>query len=250
MKTKFLLGFEIADIKLHLLDKYLLNIISQGRSSHICCINPHSYVVSKSDPLFKKALKKADFLAPDGIGIVVGLFATQLALVSRLTGFDLFHKILRLSNIHGFNVFFLGGDSATLEALKYRVSTEFPGIPIAGSYSPPFKEVLNDTDNEIINQQIRMSEPDIVFVSLSAPKQEKWVSENLAKHHSITFVSVGAVFDFYIGNIYRSPKLFRVCGLEWLPRLLQEPRRLYKRTFISAPIFLYDIIKYIVLRKI
>lgn len=242
-RTLNIFGFDIATIKRENLLKELKDLIQIKKSLHICCLNPHSYVISKKDKAFERALKTSDLVVPDGIGVCLALKAIYKKKVMRITGYDLFEELLHLSNQERKNIYFLGSHTDTLKALQKKVTLEFPLINIVGVYSPPFVHKFDDSHNAIINNEIHTAAPDIVFVSLSAPKQETWVYENLSNHENTTFVSIGAVFDFYTGKVKRSNKIFRSIGLEWLPRLAQQPRRLWKRTFISAPIFIIDVFR-------
>lgn len=249
MNFQTLLGYKIADLKREHLAEEFECILANGQSSHICCLNPHSYAVAKADYEFQIALRAADVVVADGAGVSAALSIQCKRKIERITGSDLFETFLHLSHQCNTRVFLLGSDLATLNKVSAKVSEEYPDVIIAGVMSPPFKEKFDRVDSDIINDAIRKASANVVFVSLSAPKQEKWVYENIAYHQNVSFLSIGAVFDFYAGNIKRSPKIFRSVGLEWLPRLVQEPRRLWKRTFISAPIFVFDFLRQYFLSK-
>ncbi len=121
------------------------------------------------------------------------------------------------------------------------MAVEYPNIEVAGVYSPPFKTVFNNDDNKQMIEAVNKAKPDVLWVGMTAPKQEKWIYQN-RNHLDVKFIGpIGAVFDFFTGNIKRSHPFFLKTGLEWLPRLLKQPQRLWDRMFISAPKFLIQV---------
>jgi N-acetylglucosaminyldiphosphoundecaprenol N-acetyl-beta-D-mannosaminyltransferase len=207
------------------------------------CANPHSLVVAAHDPLYRNALLSADLLTPDGAGIVLASRILGGSIRSRITGTDVFVSVNKLLNDSRGSAFFLGSTERNLAAIRVKMSNEYPNIQIAGTYSPPFKDIFSLRDNDAMIQAINEVHPDVLWVGMTAPKQEKWVHENLARL-DVGFVgAIGAVFDFYTGNVKRSHPVFQRIGLEWLPRLIKEPKRLWRRNFVSTPIFLWWIAK-------
>jgi N-acetylglucosaminyldiphosphoundecaprenol N-acetyl-beta-D-mannosaminyltransferase len=223
----------------------IISWIRKGTSCrHLACLNPHSYVVSLDDENYHLALKDADWLIPDGVGVVFASRVLYGRISERVTGWDIFlglHE--RLDEIGGFSVFFLGSTEDTLALISERMAKEFPKIRVAGTYSPPFKSDYTQTDLDVMISAINKVKPDVLWIGMTAPKQEKWIFNN--KHQiKVKFAgAIGAVFDFYTGRIKRSHPLFQKLGLEWLPRLMQEPRRLWRRMFISAPIFVFHVLR-------
>lgn len=212
----------------------------QGR--WLACINPHSYVQIRARPERIAAYQKADWLVPDGAGIVVASRFGSKSIAERVTGSDIFfglHDVLEQRG--GARVFFLGSTEETLAKIRSQFEADYRNLKIVGTYSPPFKPAFDARDNADMIQAINASKPDILWVGMTAPKQEEWIAANITSLDVRFAGAIGAVFDFYVGNVRRSPEFFRNHHLEWLPRLLQEPRRLWRRTFISAPIFLMDI---------
>ncbi|MBN1545809.1 MAG: WecB/TagA/CpsF family glycosyltransferase [Syntrophaceae bacterium] len=207
------------------------------------CANPHSLEVAVSDPLFRAALCDADLLTPDGIGIVIASVILCGSIRERITGSDMFYGVTDLLNQTRGKVFFLGSTIETLAQIQERISKDFPGITAVGTYSPPFQPVFSNEENSKIVSKINQARPDVLWVGMTAPKQEKWIHANLPRL-DVKFVgAIGAVFDFYGGRIKRSNPVFQRLGLEWLPRLLGEPRRLWRRNFVSNPMFLMRIIQ-------
>jgi N-acetylglucosaminyldiphosphoundecaprenol N-acetyl-beta-D-mannosaminyltransferase len=120
---------------------------------------------------------------------------------------------------------------------------DFPHIEVCGVYSPPFKEILDDDDDREIIRRVNNAKPDVLWVGMTAPKQEKWIYKNRGSLDVSLAGAIGAVFDFYAGTKNRAPEWVCRLGLEWLPRLLREPRRLFKRNFISSPLFLLMVLQ-------
>tara|TARA_B100000886_G_scaffold333993_1_gene288872 strand:+ start:969 stop:1697 length:729 start_codon:yes stop_codon:yes gene_type:complete len=204
-------------------------------------INPHSFVVAINDEFFKKSLKNSDILLPDGIGIVFGIKLLYNKKLKRITGYDIHEHILNLSNKNYKTVFYLGSSNKVLEKLKENVKKNFRNLKVF-TYSPPFKNKLSKNDNLKIISKINKVNPDVLFVGMTAPKQEKWVYENHKKINIKTICSIGAVFDFYSKNKNRAPNIFLKLNLEWFYRIITD-FRLLKRTLISAPIYIFLILR-------
>jgi len=219
--------------------------LREGKRTWLACFNPHSYVLSLKDKVFSRALKDADWLVADGSGVVLASRILGGTIKERVTGSDIFAGLNQRLNADGsMRVFFLGADENTLELLSERMMKDYPNIRIAGVYSPPFKNVYSSAEISTMVKAVNTAAPDVLWVGLSAPKQEKFILENRARLNVKFIAAIGAVFDFYSGNIRRDPDSWFVThGLEWLPRLLQEPRRLWQRMFVSAPVFVWHVVK-------
>lgn len=209
----------------------------------VACANPHSLVEAASDAEFSRSLFAADLLLPDGAGIVIASKVLGRPVRERVAGMEFFLEYSRLSHIRGgIRYFFLGSSDAVLSAIRDRVNREYPEIQVVGLYSPPFKSEFSDADNAEMLQIINAAAPDALWVGMTAPKQEKWVDEHKDRLQVQMVASIGAVFDFYAGSKPRAPAWVRNIGLEWLPRLFREPRRLARRNFISSPVFMARVI--------
>ena len=207
------------------------------------CANPHSLVQAEDDPLFRQAIHGADLLTPDGVGIVLASRILGGTIRERVTGSDIFSGLSKvLNDTGGRSYFFLGSAEKTLASIKEKLARDCPNIRFAGSYSPPFKAEFNSEENRLMVEAINAAAPDVLWVGMTAPKQEKWIHQH-RDQLTVKFIgAIGAVFDFYVGNVKRSHPVFQRMGLEWLPRLVQEPRRLFRRNFISSPLFLLRIL--------
>ena len=220
-------------------------IDTREKAKTFFCLNPHSIVEAAKDPLFKKALNAADLLTPDGAGILLASKILGGRIEERVTGSDIFRELNRLLNqTRGkhYSCFFLGSTDETLAAIRAKMAKEFPHIKFAGSYSPPYKPEFSIEDSLEMVEAVNRAKPDLLWVGMTAPKQEKWVYQHKDQLDVKFIGAVGAVFDFYIGKVKRSHPVFQNLGLEWLPRLLQEPKRLFRRNFVSSPVFLYRVL--------
>jgi N-acetylglucosaminyldiphosphoundecaprenol N-acetyl-beta-D-mannosaminyltransferase len=206
-------------------------------------INPHSYIIAKSDDSFQEALKASDILIPDGSGIVLASKFIYKKNIKKVAGSDLHKFLLEKINKKNGKIFYMGASTDTLNKIEKKLNKEYPNI-IMDSYSPPFKDFFSDKENQIIINRINAFSPDVLFIGMTAPKQEKWLYEHKNKLNFKVASSIGAVFDFYVGRIKRSSPFWINLHLEWLPRLIKEPKRLWRRNFISTPLFIINIIKY------
>lgn len=220
--------------------------IEHGDECHwLATINPHSFVVATHNFEFSEALHSADWLIPDGTGFVYASLWQQGSIRERVTGSDIFWGVHELLNQDSsWSVFFLGSTQDTLDEISNRMKRDYPNIRVAGSCSPPFKETFSDEENDRLLSAINAVKPDVLWVGMTAPKQELWLHRNKHRLNVKFAAAVGAVFDFYSGRVQRSSLLMQRLGLEWLPRLFRDPRRLWKRMFISAPIFIWSALTY------
>ncbi len=218
--------------------------IPAERCAWLACLNPHSYAGALNDGLFNRALQDANWLVPDGAGVVMASRILGGRIRKRVTGSDVFTELhLRMNAVGGMSVFFLGATEATLAKIRKRMAMDCPRVRVVGTYSPPFKPSYSPAELDEMINAINAVEPDVLWVGMTAPKQEKWIFENRARLNVKFAAAIGAVFDFYAGQVKRSHPVFQRLGLEWLPRLIQQPRRLWRRMFVSAPIFLWHVIK-------
>ena len=208
-------------------------------------LNPHSYVLARKDKRFQEALKSADWLIPDGVGIKYAARVLEKRDIEKIAGSDLHEVIIGSLGKRGGSCFYLGASGETLMKIREKMAREHPSVRV-GTFSPPFRQVFSEQENSEMISTVNSFSPNVLFVGMTAPKQEKWVYEHREKLNVSLICPVGAVFDFYAGTVQRSGQFWIKLGLEWLPRLLHEPRRLWKRNFISTPLFLW----YVLLEKI
>lgn len=229
-------------------DIFDLCIESDGQGCNpqwLCCLNPHSYSVSINDNKFAIALRDANWLLPDGIGVLVASFFLGGGLRKRVTGSDIFDRLnKRLDEASGKSVFFLGSTEKTLKLIVDRMKFDYPNIRVVGTYSPPFKVNYNSFELAEMIGAINSSQANVLWVAMTAPKQEKWIFDNRKKIDVQFIGAIGAVFDFYAGEIRRPQLIFRAVGLEWLVRFIRQPLRMWRRIFLSGPLFLLHIFRY------
>lgn len=205
-------------------------------------INPHSYVTAKADVAFKKALLSSDVLLPDGEGIVWAIKRRYGIHAQKIAGSDLHQMVLDKLNICGGRIFYLGASPETLSIIKSKMAGLYPNI-LVETYSPPYKESFSVEENQEMIRRINNFSPDILFVGMTAPKQEKWIDENKKQLNVKMISGIGAVFDFFAGTKKRPPQWMIKCKLEWLGRLLKEPKRMWRRNFVSTPLFIMDFLR-------
>jgi N-acetylglucosaminyldiphosphoundecaprenol N-acetyl-beta-D-mannosaminyltransferase len=242
---EMILGYSVDTLSLNECTASVIKCLGSSKNPQwLACLNPHSYVVGMEDEIFSLALKDADWLIPDGVGVVLASRLLGDEIKQRVSGPDFFFSLHdEINRIGGKRVFFLGGANETLSRILENMERDYPDIQVAGTYSPPFKDSFSAEEIEEMVASINAANADILWVGLSAPKQEKWIYENCDRLNVKFIGAIGAVFDFYAGTVRRSPLIFQKLGLDWLPRLLQQPRRLWRRMFVSAPIFVWHVLK-------
>jgi N-acetylglucosaminyldiphosphoundecaprenol N-acetyl-beta-D-mannosaminyltransferase len=202
----------------------------------ISCLNAHSFNVIQEDILFRSAMQKSTIL-PDGISIVLALrFLTGMKL-KKISGHMLFyHEMRRLNKLNG-KCFFLGSTKSTNFLIRMRILRDFPNV-VVDSFSPPFKHEFSKEENQIMIHKINSFQPDVLFIGMTAPKQEKWAAQHFESLDAKHICCIGAVFDFYAETCKRAPRWIIDLGFEWLHRLMSEPKRLWKRYIFGNPKFI------------
>lgn len=246
MEREVVLGYQVCAVPASIVVAEMFQHVLDGGSEPrwVACLNPHSYAVATKSNDFRMALVSSDWLLPDGVGVVIASRLLGGNVRSRITGADVFLGLSACMNRSGGGgVFFLGATDRTLSEIERRFRAEFPCVRFCGSYSPPFVSEYSEADTAEMVDAVNRSGADVLWVAMTAPKQEKWIYSNLNRLNVSVVGAIGAVFDFYAGNVRRSSPVFQRMGLEWLPRLVQEPGRLWRRTFVSAPIFVAHVFK-------
>lgn len=208
-------------------------------------INAHSYNTALKESLFAEALTKGDVLIPDGASVVMACrwLKAKSQPTERIAGWDLFvHEMDRL-NRKGGTCFFMGSSEKVLELIRKRAAVDYPNIKVE-TYSPPYKPEFSEEDNKGIIEAINKANPDLLWIGMTAPKQEKWTYTHWKELDIHCHVgTIGAVFDFFAGTVERAPLWWQEHGLEWLYRLLKEPKRMWRRYIIGNTLFLKNVIK-------
>jgi len=208
----------------------------------LACANPHSLVIAQRDAEFRGALNGSGAVIADGVGCVWAARLFGYSIGPRITGSDYFVALMSVLNERRGRVYFFGSREAVLRSLRERVRRDFPYVVIE-SFDPPFGD-WSEEQNDAMLRRIRLFEPDVLWVGMTAPKQEKWVTRYASALSAIPVIGcIGAVFDYYAGHVRRAPPWVCRLGLEWLYRLPREPRRLWRRTVISAPRFMWAVMR-------
>jgi exopolysaccharide biosynthesis WecB/TagA/CpsF family protein len=219
------------------IDQWMAN----GISKYVCVCTTHSLVTASQHGEFKKALNQASICTPDGMPLVWALRALGYKQQDRVDGTSLMKELCKLSSERHYRIYLYGCIPGTLTTLKQKLEFDYPGIQIVGTASPPFRKLDEEEERMYINH-INQCTPDLVFVALGCPKQEVWMNKNQYAVKGV-MIGVGAAFDYLAGNITRPPIVIQKAGLEWLFRLLMEPRRLWKRYLYNNSTFIYKYLK-------
>lgn len=212
-------------------------IDGRGEPIVFACANPHSLVAAHADPLFRSALEEASIVVVDGIGVSIMAKIAGIDVAKRITGNDYFFAVMNaLEQRGGGRVFFFGSSQAVLDRIAARMPRDFPKVSLCGALSPPFG-AWSAEENASMVERVNAARPDVLWVGMTAPKQERWVQDNRNRLRARVIGSIGAVFDFYAGTHPRAPQWMCDIGVEWLYRLAREPRRMWRRNFVSAPKF-------------
>jgi N-acetylglucosaminyldiphosphoundecaprenol N-acetyl-beta-D-mannosaminyltransferase len=213
--------------------------IDRREHNYVCITGVHGVMESQRDPRLKQIHNDAGMVTPDGMPMVWINRLRGNGHVSRVYGPDLMLDVCARSIETGWKHFFYGGASGVAERLAMKLQERFPGLRVAGTCCPPFRAMTADEDHAAV-EQINASGADIVWVGLSTPKQEYWMSEHIGRITAPVIVGVGAAFDFHAGLKSQAPRWMQKCGLEWFYRLCTEPKRLWKRYLINNPLFVWN----------
>ena len=214
-------------------------------------INAHSFNVAQQDELFAEALAKGDCLIPDGASIIKAcrFLKAKSQPKERIAGWDLFAFEMQRQNAEGRmasekrRVMFMGSSEQVLAKIRERAAVDYPNLEVV-TYSPPYKPEFSNEDNAAIVKAINDADPDLLWIGMTAPKQEKWTFSHWKELNIHCHVgTIGAVFDFYAGTAVRAPRWWQEHSLEWLYRLMKEPKRMWRRYVLGNPLFLWNIQK-------
>jgi N-acetylglucosaminyldiphosphoundecaprenol N-acetyl-beta-D-mannosaminyltransferase len=212
------------------------DIIKSRKGGYICFSTVHMVMEAYDNPEFAEKVNNADYIVTDGMPIVWMQKLQGAKEASRIRANDLMIELCRYAEKKGFSVGFYGSKSPVLESILRRTEKNFPNLKIVYAFSPPFRNLSAEEDEEI-TKAINQAGPDILFVGLGCPKQENWMADHKDKLKAV-MLGVGASFDFFAGNIRECPAWLGKLGLEWLFRLIQEPKRLWRRYLLLNPRFI------------
>lgn len=233
-----ILGVELAAIDMPWLLSYTKDHLKEMSGDYICVANVHTTVMAFEDPSYLAIQNGGIMAIPDGGPLSTTGRKRGFEGMRRVTGPDYMRACLEMGTAYGWRHYFYGGSQQTLDTLKEVFPQRYPGIQIAGMYSPPFRP-LTAEENAAAVKAIQDAQPDFVWVGLGAPKQEIWMREHQGRISGL-MVGVGAAFDYEAGNIKRAPQWMQDQDLEWLYRLMQDPKRLYKRYLHTNRVYLLE----------
>lgn len=215
-------------------------LLRERRKGYICVTGVHGVMESQRDSRLREILNHSVLCLPDGMPTVWVGHLQGHRTMERVYGPDFMLQLCRLSARHDCRHFLYGGKHGVAEMLRNRLEILVPAINIVGTYTPPFRPLTAQEEENLI-AQINQSQPDIVWVGLSTPKQERFMAQYIDRLQATLLVGVGAAFDIHAGLLADAPHWMKNCGLQWLDRLCKEPRRLWKRYLTNNPLFLWNI---------
>jgi len=231
MNTDDILGVRIAVTNMEKTIGDIIERLEEWRGEYICVANVHTTVMAHDDPDYRQIQNNAVLSLPDGGPLSLHSRNEGNVTAARVTGPDLMKELLKRSKDHGWKHFFYGATQKTLDTLREKIEESYPGAEIAGMISPPYRTLTPEEDEEYV-RQINESGADFLWVGLGAPKQEIWMAAHKGQINAL-MIGVGAAFDYESGNIKRAPMWMQKANLEWFYRLIQDPKRLFKRYFVT-----------------
>jgi N-acetylglucosaminyldiphosphoundecaprenol N-acetyl-beta-D-mannosaminyltransferase len=215
--------------------------VASADQQYVCVTGVHGVMESQDHPELRDIHNRAGLVTPDGMPLVWVSRFKGYSHVERVYGPDLLLACCAASVVRGYRHFFYGGAQGVPERLAARLQERFPGLIVAGTWSPPFGESTPVEDQATINR-INAADADIVWVGLSTPKQERWMARHIGRLSAPVLIGVGAAFDFHAGLKRQAPRVMQRAGLEWLFRMASEPRRLWRRYLRNNPRFVWSVL--------
>lgn len=224
----------LAAFKAAILDKQTIQV----------AITPvNSILAAYNNPQVQDVYNHADYVLCDGMPVKWASTFLKTPILERITGLDLLPDLVAFAAKENFTLFLLGASPGVGELLQQKILELYPHCKVVGIYVPPFMPVFDATENKNMLDAVNAARPDIVLVSLTAPKQDMWIAQNKANLHPALYVGIGGAFEVMAGLAKRAPKWMHGAGLEWFFRLIQEPKRMYRRYLIEAPLFIPLVVK-------
>lgn len=236
-----ILGIGVSAINMEVALRTIDRWIESGARHYVCISGVHGVMESQRDDHLRRIHNEAGLVTPDGMPLVWFSRLSKFNQVGRVYGPDLMLACCERSLEKGYRHYLYGGSEGVPDLLTKRLTSRFPGLQVVGACSPPFRPLTPEEDMEIV-QRINRARPDIVWVGLSTPKQERWMYEHVGRLVAPVLVGVGAAFDFHAGLKRQAPRWMQRSGLEWSFRLMTEPRRLWRRYLRSNPAFVSSVL--------
>jgi N-acetylglucosaminyldiphosphoundecaprenol N-acetyl-beta-D-mannosaminyltransferase len=233
-----ILGVGVSTVDMESAISEIQRWITEGERHYVCVTGVHGIMESQRDPELKQIHNQSGLTTPDGMSTVWAAHYVGARDTTRVYGPELMPEVCRRGAALGWRMYLYGGAPGVPEELEARLVELAPGLQVVGTYSPPFGELSPEEDAEIV-ERINRAEPDIVWVGLSTPKQERWMSGHRDALNAPALIGVGAAFDFLTDRVKQAPPWIRGHGLEWAYRVVQEPRRLFRRYFDAIPRYVW-----------
>lgn len=217
--------------------------IAAGERQLVCVSDVNALLQARADPRLTEVYNTSGLTLPDGVPLVWAGKVAGFPAIQRVCGPDLIERVMEVAAGNGWTQYFYGGADGVAEQLASTFRQRYPGLKVAGVYSPPYR-ALTEAEDAAIVDRINAARPDIVWVGLGAPKQERWMASHRDRLSAPVLIGVGAAFDFHTGRVDRAPRWMQRAGLEWSFRLLKEPRRLWRRYLLGIPRFAFGILRH------
>jgi N-acetylglucosaminyldiphosphoundecaprenol N-acetyl-beta-D-mannosaminyltransferase len=231
------LGVGVCAINLDVAVAAVAEALDQKAKGYVCVTGVHGLSEAQRDPAFRAILNHSFLTTPDGMPMVWMGRWQGFREMSRVYGPDLMLRVCEVSQARGWTHFLYGGAPGVAEALQRRLQQQFPGLRIVGVHTPPFRPLAADEEQELV-RRVAALKPDVFWVGLSTPKQERFMARYARELDATLFFGVGAAFDIHAGRIRQAPLWMQRSGLEWLFRLTCDPGRLWKRYLVNNPLFI------------
>jgi N-acetylglucosaminyldiphosphoundecaprenol N-acetyl-beta-D-mannosaminyltransferase len=228
------LGVDIVNTTMDEAVGWIVRRAKDGTDSQLCFVNPDCLNIAYGDTRYRRVLERADRVLPDGVGIHLACRISGISLVANVNGTDLFPRICEVAAIENLSLFLLGAASGRAEESARNMQLRFGDLKIVGTHSGYFEA----SEESALIEEINYSRADILLVGFGAPRQDIWIADNFRRLSPPVKIGVGGLFDFYSDKIPRAPQWMREIGLEWLWRLIREPRRMWRRYVVGNPLFL------------
>jgi N-acetylglucosaminyldiphosphoundecaprenol N-acetyl-beta-D-mannosaminyltransferase len=238
-----ILGVQVSSLTNEELLNTITNTIISKQFSQIAITPTNSIVAAYKEKGISEIYNKAEIVLCDGMPVKWASQFLGTPIKERITGLDVLPNLVKLCSEKNFSLFLLGASPGVGDQLAKVITEQYPNVTIAGIYVPPFMKVFSEEENRKMVHAVNASNADIVLVSLTAPKQDIWIAQNRSALNSAVYIGIGGAFEVMAGLAKRSPIWMQNAGLEWFYRFIQEPKRLFRRYFIEAPVFIPLVIK-------
>lgn len=238
-----ILGIKVSSIASQELLNEFKNLIHAKQFAQVAITPVNSILAAYQNEYIKDIYNAAEFVLCDGTPVRWASQFLSTPIIERITGLDLLPDLIQYAADESFSLFLLGASPGVGEKLKEVILQQYPNCKIAGIYVPPFMKSFDTLENQKMVDAVNAAKPDIVLVSLTAPKQDIWIAQNRSILHPAVYIGIGGAFEVTAGIAKRAPKWMHAAGLEWFYRLVQEPKRMYRRYLIEAPLFIPLIIR-------